>query len=430
MRADAHHLLDLKQRYTVPCLYHFYRDPPVFERGEMQYLFDTTGKRYLDVYSGVTVMNCGHSNPAIIEPAIDQLRRLQHTTTIYLTEPIYHLAERLVQFLDCSLKRVFFVNSGSEANEGALLLAKLHTGRSGFLSLRGGLHGRTSLTMGLTGIPMWCTDTSPPPGLLQAPRPHCAACDLGHTFDTCGYACVDAVRDLLAESGDIAAVIAEPIQGNGGVIEPPPGYLARLRDVAHEAGALLILDEVQCGFCRTGNRFAFQHEGVEPDILTVAKALGNGFPIAAFCATENVAACYTRPGASTTGGNALSATAALQVLEYMEKRKLDERARELGGFLKNGLQTLVDAISIGQEVRGRGLMLGMELARDGKPLMKTTDWILEEMKELGYLLGKTGLDRNVLTFMPPLVVEREDLERLLGDLRNVLARADGLELDA
>ncbi|MDT8389449.1 MAG: aspartate aminotransferase family protein [Lentisphaeria bacterium] len=423
MKTEAQTILDLKSTYTIPCLYHFYQDPPVLVRGDMQYVFDSEGKKYVDCYAGVTVMNCGHANPAIIEPAIDQIRTLQHTTSIYLTRPMVDLARKLVEFLDCDLKRAFFVNSGSEANEGALLLAKLYTGKSGFISLRGGLHGRTSLTMGLTQIPMWRTDPAPPPSLRQAPRPHCPTCDLDLNFPGCGYACVDTVADLLAKNGDIAAVIAEPIQGNGGVIVPPDGYFERLREVVHSAGALLIFDEVQTGFCRTGRRFSFNHlDHVQPDILTVAKALGNGFPIGAFVAREDIAACYTRPGASTTGGNAVSATAAIQVLNYMETEGLDVRARDLGDFLKNGLLDLHGRFPrMIAEVRGRGLMAGMEIRLADGSEAQVTDRVLEDMKNRGYLIGKTGLDRNVLTFMPPLVVEKEDLEGMLVALDATLA---------
>lgn len=421
---DAQSIINLKQTYAIPCMYHFYQTPPVLVRGAMQYLYDSNNKQYLDGYSGVTVMNCGHANPAIIEPAINQIRNLQHTTSIYLTEPIFALARELVEFLDCDLKRAFFVNSGTEANEGALLLAKLYTGKSGFISLRGGLHGRTALTMGLTQIPMWRTDPTPPPNLHVAPRPHCQQCELDQTFPNCHYACLESVAALLKENNDIAAVIAEPIQGNGGIIEPPEGYFQKLQNLVHEAGALLIFDEIQTGFCRTGKRFAFQHHGVEPDILTLAKALGNGFPIGAFCAREAIAACYTKPGASTTGGNAMSATAARSVIRYMTEHKLDQQADQNGQFLKTGLLKLQQQFPIIAEVRGRGLMLGAELITGNGDEPQLTDAILEAMKDQGFLIGKTGLNRNVLTFMPPLITPQEDLAALLAAMEKSLEQTE------
>jgi 4-aminobutyrate aminotransferase-like enzyme len=230
---------------------------------------------------------------------------------------------------------------------------------------------------------------------------------------------------LLKKNGDIAAVIAEPIQGNGGIIEPPPGYFKKLQRLAHDAGALLIFDEVQTGLCRTGKPFAFQHHEMEPDILTLAKALGNGFPVGAFCAREEIAACYTKPGASTTGGNAVSATAARSVLAYMKRNRLAEKTATLGAYLKAGLIKLQQSYPAVSEVRGRGLMLGMELSTGNGKEPRYTDEILEAMKDKGFLIGKTGLNRNVLTFMPPLVIEQSGLDDLLAALHAVFARVLG-----
>jgi 4-aminobutyrate aminotransferase-like enzyme len=425
---EAQEILDLKSSYTIPCLYHFYQDPPVLVRGEMQYLFDAKGNKYLDCYSGVTVMNCGHANPAIIEPAMAQIGTLQHTTSIYLTEPMYRLAEELVAFMDCSLKRVFFVNSGSEANEGALLLAKLYTGKSGFISLHGGLHGRTALTMGLTGIPMWQTDPTPPSNLFQIPRPHCTECVCKNTTG-CNFACLDALNDLLQPDHNIAAVILEPIQGNGGIVVLPDGYLEELHKRLKKAGVLLIADEVQTGFCRTGKRFAFQHSDTEPDILTGAKALGNGFPIGVFSAREDIAMCYTKPGASTTGGNAVSATAARAVLAYMQKHKLDQHAAELGMYVKNGLEAIKKTYPLCSDVRGRGLMLAAEITTE-IDAPRITDMILEDMKDHGFLIGKTGLNRNVISIMPPLVVNKDNMDAMLQALHKSVQKAwNGLSSD-
>jgi 4-aminobutyrate aminotransferase/4-aminobutyrate aminotransferase/(S)-3-amino-2-methylpropionate transaminase len=420
VKAKAAELVAMKQRYVIPCSYHFYKDPPVITRGEMQYLTDSEGRRYTDFYSGVTVMNCGHCNPEIIEPVVEQIRTLQHTTSIYLTEPILRLAEALVDFLDCRLRKVFFVNSGSEANEGALLLSRLHTGRNSFIALDGGLHGRTALTMDLTGIAMWRTAPTETGKIHFGPRPRCSQCPLGLARDGCDTACVDEIERLIMADGDVAAVIAEPVQGNGGIVVPPPEYFMKLKAMLERHGVLLILDEIQTGFGRTGKRFAFKHFGIEPDILTVAKALGNGFPISAFSATDEIASAYTKPGASTTGGNAVSATAAIHVIDYHRRHRLEERSAELGAILKARLIGMKDRFPGIREVRGLGLMLGMELGTNDNPMATETDRILEKMKDAGFLIGKTGVNRNVLTFMPPLIIEEDDVNGMLQALSQTL----------
>ena len=421
MNPSAQRLIDGKRQHLLPCLYHFYADPPVLVRGEMQYLFDDQGRRYTDFYSGVTVMNAGHCNPAIVGPAFDQARQLQHTTSIYLTEPMVELGRALAAALGHGLTRSFFVGSGTEANEGALLLARLHTHRRGFLALRGGLHGRSHLTMSVTGIDLWRTDPFPNPDVRLAPRPLCSACELGRTFDSCGFACLEAVERLLKENADVAAFIAEPIQGNGGIVVPPPGYLQGLKALLDRHGVLLILDEIQTGFGRTGSPFRFHALGVVPDIACVAKALGNGFPIGAFCTNDRVAASYTRPGASTLGGNPVSATAALAVLEYHRTHNLAERAATLGQRFRQRLSALMERHpNECYELRGDGLMLGLELRRGGVALARETDLVLETLKDAGFLIGKTGLDRNVLSFMPPLVTGEADIDACADALERCL----------
>jgi 4-aminobutyrate aminotransferase/4-aminobutyrate aminotransferase/(S)-3-amino-2-methylpropionate transaminase len=321
------------------------------------------------------------------------------------------------------LNKSFFVNSGSEANEGACLLAALATGRSELIALKGGLHGRTKLTMSLTGLGMWRTDTNPVGGISFLQSPHCLHCH--RKRETCDLACADELEACIASttSGRPAAFIAEPIQGNGGIVVPPVGYFRRIKEILDAHGALLILDEVQTGFGRTGKRFACEHEGVEPDILTLAKGLGNGIPIGAFITHDEVAARYTRPGASTTGGNAVSAAAGLAVLAFMEKENLPARAAELGERLKQRLDDMAGRCAGIAEVRGRGLMLGMELVDSrGAPDADRTDRILEALKDLGYLAGKTGPGRNVLTIMPTLVMDEGDLDGLAGALEEVLEK--------
>ncbi len=400
-------VIQQREEYLMPCLGYFYQDPPVFVKGEMQYLYDSNGKKYLDFFAGVSVMNCGHSNPEIIDRVIDQLKTLQHVTNVYLTEPIVRLAKRLSEVLPGDLNNSFFCMSGSEANEGAMLLARIYTGKKKFIALKNSLHGRTNLTMSATDIPMWRADPFLPEDIyFVSSRPE----------ET-----VSEIEAILKEDSDIAAFICEPIQGNGGILTPPDGFFKEIRSLLEKYGVLFICDEVQTGFARTGRTFAIEHYGVVPDILTMSKALGNGIAIAAFSTTKEIAARFTSPSASTLGGNPVACSAALAVLDYIENHHLCQRAQELGALLYDKLIQLKDKYPIIKEVRGKGLMLGMELEdMEGRPLPNQTDQILEFLKDEGIILGKNGRYRNVLAFQPPLVINEEDIEFLTEELDKAL----------
>lgn len=416
-RVTANELLELKSEYLIPCVYHFYKDPPVLVEGRGVHLIDAEGKRYIDCYSGVTVMSAGHNHPEIMAAVIDQMRRLQHTTTIYLTEPMYRLAERLAEIAPGGLKRSFFSASGSEANESAMLLATLATGRSGFIALADGLHGRTKWAMSATGLDLWRTDAQPVKDIHFVSNAFCARCSLGEAFPQCACACVGTIERKIEEVGaeNIAALIAEPIQGNGGIVVPPEGYWQRVREVCDRHGILLIFDEIQTGMNRTGEWFAGKHWDTVPDIMTVAKALGNGMPIAATIATEEVAAAYTRPGAATFGANPVSCAAALATIEVHEKNEFGARAAELGADLKDRLDLACTDTDYLARPRGKGLMLGVDVVdQEGDPDAERCDVYLERLKDEGFLVGKTGHDRNTLTFMPPLIITEEQLS-LLAD---------------
>jgi len=416
-----------KNQYQIPCSYHFYQDPPQLVKGQMQYVSDSDGNTYLDCFGGVSVMNCGHCNPKILAPVMEQMQQLQHTTSIYLTQPVVDLAEALAQATPGTLKRSFFCGTGSEANEGALLLAELHTQKSEFIALDLGLHGRTRLTMSATGIGMWRATHAPSGGIHFAPNPYCYRCPFGKTPDTCGFACVEAVRTLIERRNPshIAAMICEPIQGNGGIIVPPLGYFKALKSVLDDYGIPLIIDEVQTGFARTGKLFAIEHFDVVPDIMTMAKALGNGIPIAAYITKDELAESFTTPSASTLGGNPVSATAGLAVLDYIKEEQLAKRAETLGNQLLEGLRLLQAKFPVIGDVRGLGLMVGAELVGPGKaPHPKACDQVLEAMKERGYLIGKNGEHRHVLAFQPPLVITSADIQGLLANLEAVLEGVD------
>lgn len=416
-------ILEKKKNYIMPCLGHFYERPPQFVKGSMQYLFDSTGKKYLDCFAGVSVMNCGHANPDITRRICQQVETLQHVCNIYLTENFVQLAERLATVTPGKLQKSFFCSTGSEANEGAMLLATIYTQRSEFLALTGGLHGRTKLGMSVTGIGMWRTDPNPVGGIHFVPHPYCYRCPLEKKHPDCDLACADQVETVIktATSGRLAALIAEPIQGNAGIVTPPPGYFIRLKEILDAHQALLIIDEVQTGFARTGKMFAIEHYGVTPDIMTMAKALGNGVPISAFIATADIADRYTQPGASTLGGNPVSSTAALAVLDYIERHHLRENAAARGAQLADGLKDLQRRHPILGDIRGLGLMRGAEFVHaDGSPAPAALDAALEKLKDRGILVGKNGLARNVMAFQPPLVITAADVDHLLNQLEDVL----------
>lgn len=325
------------------------------------YSIHDQGKEYLDFFAGVSVMNCGHCNLEILEKTIQQMQTLQHTTIIYLTEEMVQLAEKLASVLPGDLRRLFFCCTGSEANEGAMLLARLYTGKNEFIALENGLHGRTYLTMSATGIPMWRAD----PDL--SPKVHFAKTvwDSNTDLEQAAKASIESIKEIIQTRGanHMAALIVEPIQGNGGIITPPAWYFKELKQLLEDNRILLIIDEVQTGFARTGKMFAIEHYDVVPDIMTVAKALGNGMPISAFCTTDEVAKAFTKPSASTLGGNPVSSATALAVLDYIEKYELCETAAHLGEMLKEGLIALQAKYSLIKDVRGIGLMLGAELVK-------------------------------------------------------------------
>lgn len=412
-----------KREYLIPCVYHFYAHPPQIVRGTGIYLYDSTGKAYMDFYSGVSVNALGHCHPELTEIICRQVKTLQHTTTIYLTEPIVNLAEALAAILPGTINKTFFCASGSEANEGAALLATLYTGSSKFLAFQNSLHGRTKLGMSLTGLALWRTDPNPVEGITHVSAPYCTQCPFGQTYGGCNFECVQAVEKVIVASTSCkpAAMFVEPIQGNGGIITPPPEYYPKLRNLLNQHGILLIADEVQTGLGRTGNMYAMNHWDIVPDIITGGKALGGGTPIGYFSTTAAIASAYTKPGASTFGGNPVTAQVGLEFLKIIQRDELVKKAREKGDYFRSRLNKLMERFDCIREVRGLGLMIGMEvLSRNSQTAGEITDDILEKMKDKGFLLGKTGLGRNVLTFMPPLIVESHHLDQVVNALDSIL----------
>lgn len=413
-------ILKKRQQYFFPATSCFYKEPPQIVAGSMQYLFDQNNKKYTDFFAGVSVLNCGHSNPEILKDTIEQLGKMQHTTALYLTQPMVELAERLAGILPGNIRRTFFCVTGSEANEGAMALARLYTNKTGYIALKGGLHGRTHLTLSVTGIPMWRLDNNLiKENIFFIDRPYSDEDSYEAAMDNS----LMQLEEVLQKHGrDISAMIMEPIQGNGGIIMYPYDYVKKVKALLEKHNVLLIVDEVQTGYGRTGKMFAIEQYDVVPDIIVTAKALGNGIPISTFSTTDEIAMAYNKPSASTFGGNPVAAQTALSVLNYMEKNNLPGRAKELGEYMKQKLLQLSSPLI--KEVRGCGLMLGVQIqAQDrDKNSAEITDLILEEMKERGFLIGKNGLNRDVLAFQPPLVVTKEDIDVMLENLQKTLSR--------
>ncbi|HYE83034.1 MAG TPA: aspartate aminotransferase family protein [Clostridia bacterium] len=411
-------ILKKRQQYFFPATSSFYKEPPQIVGGSMQYLFDHNNKKYTDFFAGVSVLNCGHSNPEILGDTIEQLSKMQHTTTLYLTQPMVELAERLAGILPGNIKRTFFCVTGSEANEGAMALARLYTKKSGYIALKGGLHGRTHLTLSVTGIPMWRLDDNLiKENIFFIDRPYSKDSSYEEAMDKS----LQQLEEVLESHGhDISAMLMEPVQGNGGIIMYPHGYVKKVKALLEKHNVLLIVDEVQTGYGRTGKMFAIEQYDVVPDIIVTAKALGNGIPISTFSTTDEIAIAYNKPSASTFGGNPVAAQTALSVLDYIEKNDLVNRAKELGEYLKNKLLRLSSPFI--KEVRGCGLMLGIQIqALDkSRSSAEITDMILEEMKERGFLVGKNGMDRDVVAFQPPLVIAKEDIDALVENLQQTL----------
>ncbi|MGI9042004.1 MAG: aspartate aminotransferase family protein [Gemmatimonadales bacterium] len=425
-------VLALRRQHCHPSTFLYYREPLMVVEGHMQYLFDETGRRYLDFFAGIVTVSCGHSHPRLVERVQAQVGTLMHTTTIYLHPGFPTLAKRLADKLPAGLDVVYFVNSGSEANDLAVLMARSFTGHSDVIALRNGYHGGSPSTMALTSHSTWKFPVQQGGGVHHAVCPDPYRSPYTGTPEEIATRSAADIRDLIRYStpGKVAAFIAEPMQGVGGVTHGAPNYLREAYAVIREHGGLCVADEVQTGFGRTGEHFwGFERFGVLPDIVTMAKGIGNGAPLAAVVTRREIAEAMThRIHFNTFGGNPVSMAAGLAVLDIIEEDGLQENARIVGGRLKRGLQELMARHRLVGDVRGAGLMLGAELVRDREtrePATQETMAVWEAAKEMGVLLGKGGLDGNVLRIKPPLCITAADANFALEVLDVALRRVAG-----
>ncbi len=420
-------VIALRKQYLSPGLVTYYREPLMIVEGKMQYVYDEQGRRYLDAFAGIVTISVGHAHPKIIEKVKAQTSQLQHTTTIYLHPTIGEFARELASKTPGDLDVTYFTNSGSEANELAVLASREHTGRHDVIALRNAYHGGTATTMGLTAHGTWKFKSNQAPSIRHTNAGYCYRCPYGLSYPSCGLKCAHDVKNVIQyeTSGEIACFIGEPIQGVGGVVTPPKEFFQIVYDIVREHGGLCIADEVQGGFGRTGRHYwAHQNWGVVPDVITMAKGIGNGAPLGAMSTTSPIAAALAnRIHFNTYGGNPVSVTQGLATLEVIDEDHIQENAHVVGTRLKEGLLELADKHALIGEVRGMGLMLGVELVRDRQskePAAAETADLLERAKEMGLLLGKGGLYGNVLRIKPPMCMTADDADFILAVLDEAL----------
>jgi len=415
-------LVKLKDEYVLPCVKHYYERPMNLVSGSMQYLKDSTGKEYLDFFAGILSVNSGHSNPQINAAVHAQIDKLQHVSTVYLIEPMLEFARELASLAPGELQKSFFCTSGTEAIDTALLTAKLHTGAEDVIALRHSYHGRSHVAIGVSGQKPWRLPVATMGNVHFTHNAYCYRCAFGLTYPSCELRCARDIEELLqtSTSGRIAAFIAEPIQGVGGFITPPPEFFPIIYDVVKRYGGVTIADEVQTGWGRTGQHlFGIQHWNVEPDVMVFAKGLANGYSIGAFIAKREIADSYKGPNISTFGGNPISMVAAIANVEYIREHDLVGNAERMGKLLREGMSELMDKHLLIGDVRGKGLMLGVELVRDRTskaPAAEETARVMEHCKDEGVLIGRGGLYANVLRLTPPLIVNADDVRRALRAL--------------
>src|SRR5688572_5115253 len=420
---SADQVLALRKQYLNPGLFLYYKKPVMIVEGKMQWVWDDSGKRYLDGLGGIVTVSVGHCHPHVLAAANEQNKVLQHSTTIYLQPRIAEFAEKLASKMPGDLKVCYFVNSGSEANDLALMMARLATGNYDMIALRNAYHGGNASGMGVTAHSTWKFNVPHSFGVHHAVAPYPYRGHFGYDDPEAGRKYADDVKNLIdyATPGKVAGFIAESIQGVGGFVEFPQGYLKHVYEHVRNAGGVCIADEVQTGFGRTGTHYwGFETQGVIPDIVTMAKGIGNGAPLAAVVTTPKIAAMLSQKvHFNTFGGNPVVSAIGKAVLEVIEKEKTQENCLKLGNYILAGLNKLKAKYPIIGDVRGKGLMLGIEFVKDRatkEPAKEACAQVVENARELGLLLGKGGLWGQTIRFAPPMCINQADADFLLAVL--------------
>jgi 4-aminobutyrate aminotransferase len=432
MSDDAADLLARTREALPSWLAIYYKEPIELVRGEGARVWDGSGKEYLDFFGGIVTTISGHVVPKLVEALTEQANKIAHTSTVYLIRPMVELAERLngMAPVDPPVK-AFFVGSGTEAVEAALLFATNWRRSNEIIALRNSYHGRSFGAVGITGNKGWSATSFSPLNVSYALAPYCYRCPLGLTYPDCGVACAEDLRNVIetTTTGEPAAMIAEPIQGVGGFVTPPPEYFPIVKSILDEFGIPFIADEVQTGFGRTGEAYwGIESFGVRPDAIVCAKGLGNGMAIGAVVGRADMVDSLRANSIATFGGNPLASVYALNNLDYIEENRLQERAYKLGNTLYRELKDREDRYEVVGEVRGKGLMIGVEMVKDGaskEPDPAAASQVMEICKERGLLVGRGGLYGNVLRLSPPLIIDEDDVARAVETLDIAFGEVQG-----
>ena len=420
-----------RHRAVLPSWMALYYDEPIeLVRGEGRHVWDAQGNRYLDLFGGILTTMTAHALPAVVEAVREQAGRMLHSSTLYLIRSQVELAERIAELAPIPDAKVFFTTSGTEATEAALLLATTARRSNQVLTLRNSYHGRSFAAMAVTGNRGWSASSYSPLDVKYVHSGYRYRSPFGHLDDDAfTAACVDDLRDVLATqtAGDVACMIAEPIQGVGGFATPPDGFLGAMKQVLDEHGILFVTDEVQTGWGRTGEHFwGIEAHGVVPDVLTFAKGLGNGLTIAGVVAGAELMDQLPANSISTFGGNPLSTAGALANLEHLLEHDLQANAAAIGQQLLKGLRAGTAGRARVGEIRGKGLMLGIEVVLPGstEPDPAAAGRLLEATRERGVLVGRGGLHGNVLRIAPPLSITHDEADEGLRVLLDALTEVD------
>jgi len=424
----AKEIMDKAGRYLITSMVSRI-EPVVISEANGAVIKDVAGKEYIDCFAGISVVNSGHCQPVVLEAAISQAKRLVHACSyLYYIPQVVELAEKLAEIAPAPLQKTFFGNSGAEAVECAMKLARKYTKRYELIALMCSFHGRTLGTLSITGQSGRRKFDMGPylPGIAFAYPPYCYRCPFEKEYPECDLLCARRILDTIEYSTGkgIAAFIAEPVMGEGGIIPPPPEYFKTVKKTLDEYGILFVADEVQTGFGRTGKLFAIEHYGVAPDIMTLAKGIADGFPLSACITRQDIGDSF-EPGdhLSTFGGNPVSAAAALANINLMLREKLPEQAAEKGNYIMKRLNEMKENYDIIGDVRGKGLMIGVELVKDRKkktPAKDETRKLVELARERGLLIGSGGVKGCVLRLQPPLVIEKEQIDKALDLLETIM----------